>query len=67
MTSFSPPTADSLAEVTSIFQCCDLGVARVHAEDLGREERGFVAARAGADFEHDVLIVERDLWAAAGF
>ena len=25
-----------------------LGVARVHAEEVGREERGFVAARAGA-------------------
>ena len=33
------------------------GVARVHAEDFGREQRGFVAARAGADFEHDVLFV----------
>ena len=32
-------------------------VARVHAEDLGGEERGFVAARAGADFEHHVLLV----------
>ena len=33
------------------------GVARVHAEDLGGEQRGFVAAGAGADFEDDVLLV----------
>ncbi len=34
-----------------------LGKARVHAEDLGGKERGFVAAGAGADFEDDVLFV----------
>ncbi len=33
-------------------------VAAIHAEDLGRKQRGFIAARAGADFEHDVLFVE---------
>ena len=33
------------------------GVAGVHAEDFGGEERGFVAAGAGADFEDDVLFV----------
>ena len=32
-------------------------VARVHAEDLGREQGGLVAAGAGADFEHHVLVV----------
>src|ERR1039457_1359306 len=34
-----------------------LRVARVHAEDLGGEQHGLIAARAGADFEDDVLIV----------
>ena len=34
-----------------------LGEARVHAEDLGRKQRSLVAARAGADFENDVLLV----------
>ena len=33
------------------------GIARVHAENLGREQRGLVAARARADFEHHVLLV----------
>ncbi len=33
------------------------GIALVHAEDLGREQRGFVAAGAGADFQDDVLLV----------
>ena len=35
--------------------------ARVHAEDLGREERGLVAARPRADLEQDVLLVVRVL------
>ena len=34
-----------------------LGEARVHAENLGGEERSLVAASAGADFEDDVLLV----------
>ena len=34
-----------------------LGVAAVHAEELGREERGLLAARAGADLDDDVLVV----------
>ena len=37
-----------------------LGVARVHAEQVGGEQRRFVAAGAGADFEDDVLLVVRD-------
>ena len=36
-----------------------LGVLRVHAHQLGREERGLVAAGAGADLEEDVLLVVR--------
>jgi hypothetical protein len=35
------------------------GVARVHAEQVSREDRGLVAARAGAHFEVDVLVVAR--------
>ena len=35
------------------------GVAAIHPEYLGREETGFVAAGAGANFEHDIFIVER--------
>ena len=38
-----------------------LGVAAVHAEHLGREERRLVAARAGADLEQHVLVVVRVL------
>ncbi len=34
-----------------------LGEAEVHAEDLGDEERGFIAAGAGAELEDDVLLV----------
>src|SRR4029077_16642983 len=38
-----------------------LGVAAVHAEELGREEAGLVAAGAGADLEDDVAAVVRVL------
>jgi hypothetical protein len=34
-----------------------LGEARVHAEQIGREQGGFLAPRAGADLEDDVLVV----------
>ncbi len=34
-----------------------LSVARVHAEDLLGKQRGFITARAGADFQHHVLLV----------
>ena len=34
-----------------------LGVARVHPEQLAGEERGFLAAGAGANFEQHVLVV----------
>ena len=34
-----------------------LGVARVHAEQVAGEQRRFVAAGAGADFEEDVALV----------
>jgi hypothetical protein len=55
-----------------------LGVARVHAEEVGAEQGGLVAAGTGADLEHGVLGVARvtryeqapqlgvDLVAAAG-
>ena len=38
-----------------------VGVAAVHAEELGGEERGLVAAGAGADLEHHVAAVVRIL------
>ena len=38
-----------------------LRVLAVHAKQLGREERRLVAARARADFEHDVLLIVRVL------
>ena len=38
-----------------------LGVADVHAHDLGGEERGLVAAGAGADLDEHVLLVVRIL------
>ena len=38
-----------------------LRVARVHAQQIGGEQRGFFAARAGADFEQRVLVVVRIL------
>ncbi len=59
ITSLRPPTADSLDGRHFHAPALRFGVARVHAEDFGREQRGFVATRAGADFEHDVLVVER--------
>ncbi len=37
------------------------GVADVHAHDLAGEQRGFVAAGAGADLHEDVLVVVRVL------
>ena len=36
-----------------------LGVARVHAEQIGRKEGRLVAARAGADLDDDILFVAR--------
>ena len=48
---------DSLTSSDFHLPALRFGVARVHAEDLGGEQRGLVAAGAGADFEHDVLLV----------
>src|SRR5437868_10098605 len=36
-----------------------LGEARVHAEEVAREERALVAAGAGADLEEEVALVVR--------
>ena len=44
-----------------------VGVARVHAEQVGGEERGLVPARARADFHEDVFIVARVLGDEQGF
>ena len=49
--------AVSLRFRTSMLPALPLGVARVHAEQVRREQRRLVAAGAGADFEHDVLRV----------
>src|ERR1700722_11414020 len=38
-----------------------LGVARVHAKELVGEERGFIAAGAGANLKDDVLVI---IWIA---
>ena len=61
MTSLKPPTPDSDERQDFDLPALLLGEARVHAEDLGGEERGLVAAGAGADFEDDVLLVVRIL------
>ena len=44
-----------------------VGVARVHAEQVGGEERGLVPARARADFHEDVFIVARVFGDEQGF
>ena len=57
ITSFNPPTLDSLLDVTSIFQRSCSPKAAVHAEDFLREQRGLVAAGARANLKHYVLLV----------
>ena len=42
-----------------------VGIARVHAKQIAREDRGLIAAGAGAHFEIDVAVVARDPSAAA--
>ena len=61
MTSFSPPMPVSLARHHLDPPALALGELAVHAEQLGGEQRRFVAAGAGADLEHDVLLVVRVL------
>ena len=60
-TSRMPPPSVCDSESGSTFQPVALGVAGVHAEEVGREERGLVAAGAGADLEDRVLLVVRVL------
>src|SRR5947209_7868403 len=43
------------------FPALRLAVPRVHAKNLGREQRCLIAAGSGADFEHHVLFVVRIL------
>jgi hypothetical protein len=60
-TSLTPPRL-GLGEVDDLHPpALLLGVAGVHAEQLGREEGGLVAAGAGADLEDDVALVVRVL------
>ena len=61
MTSLTPPTSLSLVDMSSTRQPCFSANFAVHAEELVREQRGFFAARAGANFEHHVLLVVRIL------
>ena len=61
MTSLMPPWPVRFMEIDVHLPALALREARVHAEDLGREERGLVAAGAGADLEQDVLLVVRVL------
>ena len=42
------------------------GELAVHAEELVGEQRRFLAARARANFEHDVLLIVRDPSGSAG-
>ena len=49
------PTVEKFREYRKIKD--GIAEAKVHAEDFGYEERGLVAAGAGAEFEDDVLLV----------
>src|SRR5580704_1574428 len=40
------------------FPALGFGVARVHAEEIAREDAGFITAGAGADFKDDVFVVD---------
>src|SRR5258708_34435746 len=40
------------------FPALGFGVTRVHAEEVAREDAGFVAASAGADFKDNVFVVD---------
>ena len=57
MTSRNPLAPDSLAESVSDLPAVALGVAGVHAEEVGREEGRLLAAGAGADLDDDVAVV----------
>ena len=48
-----------MASISSIFHFRALGVAGVHAVQVAGEQRGLVAAGAGADLDDDVLVVVR--------
>ena len=61
MTSLRPPTPLSLSDITSSFQPCR-SAKRAYMRNRSRgEQRGFLAAGAGADFEQGVLVVVRIL------
>ena len=57
MSSLKPPADASLMDRTSTLPAAPLGVARVHAEQVGGEQRGLFAARAAPDLEHGVARV----------
>ena len=41
------------------FPAAPFGVARIHAEQISGKERGLVAARPCANFQHDIFFVVR--------
>ena len=54
MISLKPPTSLAVTLEHLELPAAPLGVALVHAEEVGREQRRLVAARAGADLDDDV-------------
>ena len=56
MTSRRPPSSDGLRFELLDLELVGLGVAAVHAVEIGGKERGFVAAGAGADFDDGVAV-----------
>ena len=57
MTSLKPPVCDSALVQDLDLPPLRLGVADVHAEQIGREQRRLFAALAAANLEDDVLLV----------
>ena len=53
----SPPTVPSLATAPRRFHPLRGRVARVHAEEIASEERGLIAARAGAHLEDGAFLI----------
>ena len=59
MASLTPPSVPSECEIVSRRQPRALDEARVHAIEVGGEQRRLVAAGAGADLDDRVAVVER--------
>ena len=63
--SLRPPSVPSLSDIGSQVRRVPLAEPLVHAVEVGREERGLVAAGAGADLDDGVAGVVRVLRAGA--